>query len=268
MASRVQQSHQRIIRKNDLQMSSFTNENVGQHIDSFKTRQGKPLSGNYKASLLATIKTENKEITMNAKDLRWYRKRNDNTPTSENFETIVKISRYAANTFFYSYGNINKTIIDTMIAILMVCFINCKLSILYTITVEELKQLARLEELNHMGQRIIPHYEFPYIYEKIQDLLQTRDQISGGVVFAKAISVQANAINGYVRRLAVMLNGTTGKFYGLRIFHKVPKDILVPRILSRGGGGSIGIRSRLGSGMRGDGRMHIGPNPGKNEENI
>lgn len=235
MSSKVQLSHTKLLKEKNpaFEYSSCTNENIGRIIDSLKTGRGKSLSDNYKASILATIKKNNKTITKNPKQLGWLRKRNNNKLDNEIYPTLIKVAQYAFTFSYQAYDNVNRTMIDTIIALLLVCFVNCSLHDLYSITITELKALASMTTIERRGSRIVPTPKFAHVYQKISDLVKVRSDMCGQIDIILAVSVNPDAINKKIHDLAVMYNGKADKFYGLRIFTSLPKSIFIPTLLSR-----------------------------------
>lgn len=146
------------------------------------------------------------------------------------FETIVKVASYAYDTSFNPYDNITKTILDSLIAILLACFVKSSLDDLYTFLVGELELLRDNQTLSRRTTKIIPHTEFRLVYKKIKDLIAKRTEIAGNIAMGTAITIKPDAINKQIHSLAVMFGGSGEKSYGLRTFNKLPKNILIPMI--------------------------------------
>ena len=223
-------SHYKILNKTNL--ASLTDANVKNFVDSLKKRNGKPLSENYKTSLLTTIKKENSNITTTAKKLGWVRKRNNNQLTFEIFDLVVKLVQYCQDFTFNDYDNITRTHLDTVITILLVVYLNSTVSNLYKLKVTDLDALQQLQKVTMKnGESVIPTPQFTVYAPKIRELLQNRSTLTKEPNLINIISVVPDVINKQIRLLLVMFGVTNlEQSWGLRFLEKLPKDILIRKL--------------------------------------
>lgn len=227
----VTASHYKLFNKSNL--SNLTDANVKNFVDSLKRRDGKLFSNNYKSSLLSTIKKENPNITITAKKLGWVRKRNNNELTSENFELIVKLVKYCQNFTFNDYNNTTRAHLDTVIAILLIVYLNASISSLYKLKMTDLAGLEQMQKITlKNGDVVMPTPQFPFFVAKIKSLIASRSTMMDEQNVINLISVVPDVINKQIRLLIVMFGVTRlDQSWGVRFLEKLPKDILIAQLI-------------------------------------
>ena len=219
----IETSHLKLLQTNNINLSSIRNDNVDAILSKLTTIRGNPLSGNYKTSILNTIKKlPNSKVTINKSQLSWTRNR------SKKDRITVKFMKCIHNILLYVYNyephkNVQEllSMIDTIIAILFLTSTNIKTNDIYNVTLEEFDNLNKNNHVHLVinGKKlVISPLLASQAFKKIELLLKYKSE-NYEEIFLKnlnkekkiklnnyLISTAASQINKTIRRLFIKLN--------------------------------------------------------------
>ena len=218
----IERSHIKLLQSKGINLDNINNDNVDDILTKLTTTRGKLLSGNYKTSILNTIKKLDKsKVTINKSQLSWKRNRIKKDRMSIEFmKCMHTILNYAYR--YEPHKNVPEilSMIDTIIAILFLTSTNIKTKDIYDVTLEEFNSLHK--DINTPivinGKKIIVS---PLLasqsFKKIEVLLEYKSKNFDDIVLKDfkqkrirlnnyLISTAATQINKTVKKIYVMLN--------------------------------------------------------------
>lgn len=142
MIQNYQNSHIKLLKYNNIDLNTLTNENIKRQFDNLKTLKNKSVSNNYKISILQTIKVLNNDITLKPHDIKLHTTRKSTTEII-NKKALLNIIRYTYNLTDHVIAIIDtSSLIDALLALFLITATNIKLKDLYTLTLPEYKKLS------------------------------------------------------------------------------------------------------------------------------
>ncbi len=247
MAEGIEATHRKALA--NVNVLQLTNETVGPILDGLRRKNGESYSGNYKSSLLSTIKKDNLNITITSKKLGWHRHRVPKKMTTEFVQLVIDLILYCERFEYNNYINLNRTQLDTQLAVLLATYLHCHVRNLFKLKRDDLAVLYTQKRINmQTGDVIIPSPQFTRVYPKIIQLLDLRAQLFSDVTKERVLSITIDPINKQIFTYIAMLLKTTGLIglqnlsqdstvqimnkntWGLNSFAKLPKDLLITMV--------------------------------------
>lgn len=240
--SKLLQSHIKLLEENGVDISQITNANVKVILDSLTRKNKQPLSGNYKISILQTIKFYNKgTVTVTGSQLNIKRNRNRESMTREHIAALVKLVNYAYN---YKFQNTvtteTRSLLDTLIAIILTVSSNSKISTLVKLQVGEYEALKANNETivsKAGGVKLIAEPSLlPLVSKKLDSMIAYRNKLyqlsDNDNNFL--LSCSTDIINKRIRELVLMLTlrdtHLSNLHIGMRSVELLNRDILLQNL--------------------------------------
>ena len=219
----IENSHLKLLQTNGINLNNVRNDHVDAVLSELTSIRGNPLSGNYKTSILNTIKKlPNSKVTINKSQLSWTRNRSKkDRVTVEFMKCIHNILIYVYN--YEPHKNVQEllSMIDTIIAILFLTSTNIKTNDIYNVTLEEFDRLNKNTDgpLLIGGKKIvISPLLASQAFKEIEILLKYKSENFEDIILKNLnkekkiklnnylISTAASQINKTIRRLYIKLN--------------------------------------------------------------
>lgn len=219
----IETSHLKLLQTNGVNLNNIRNDNVDAVLSKLKTIRGNSLSGNYKTSILNTIKKlPNSKVTINKSQLSWTRNRSKKDRiTVEFMKCIHNILTYVYN--YEPHKNVQEllSMIDTIIAILFITSTNIKTNDIYSVTLEEFDNLNKNNNFHLVinGKKlVVSPLLASQAFKKIEILLKYKSENFEDIILKNLnkekkiklnnylISTAASQINKTIHRLYIKLN--------------------------------------------------------------
>lgn len=213
MANSLVSSHLKLLNYNNINVSKIDQSNVGEILDKLVNKKGKPISDNYKISILKTLKQYNNILVSKPSQLGLHTVRK--SQSFNNKQKILKTTKYCYTISPATISLLPTTAaMDTIIAIILATSTTITITDIYKITISDLKELNEKNTLSLTKiMHVIPNL-FDLAKPIINNLIQTRNSkftieryTSKPKFTTHAITCSSNVINKQIKDLYQYVNG-------------------------------------------------------------
>lgn len=217
----IQQSHLKLLIRNNIQLSFLNNENIAATLDRITLNDGRVPKTNYKVALLNTIRKNNNEVTVTPRQLKC--NRDDCQPRQRYFDkhtftNVILLSQFALSCNSVSANN--KSDYNTMLSILLTLLcnpINNKL-LIYDLTYagyENLKLNKSIQLEDGSVLNVACPRRCKIFFTIIDKLLNASGRNTESGIFAKSsdkiITCTTDTINKTLKKILEMLKYENSK---------------------------------------------------------